>query len=196
MDIAKITKKLHPYERTVLLKLKDGVTYSWLVRETGLQGVEVMRGLQWLENRGALKLEHKKTTRIILDKNGKAALEEGLPEDRLLKALKEGPTTIQEAAKRGKLDPQEASAVMGLLKRTSRIEFDADKTLKITKIGEQTLGKDSFEIKLLRKLSEAPLEKDELTPELKYAFDNLKKRKQMIKTAEEKDRTIYLEPLG
>ncbi|MBR9702742.1 phenylalanine--tRNA ligase subunit alpha, partial [Candidatus Woesearchaeota archaeon] len=33
-------------------------------------------------------------------------------------------------------------------------------------------------------------------PELKYAFDNLKKRRQMIKTVEEKDRTIYLEPLG
>lgn len=196
MDLTHITKRLHPYERAVLLKLKESTTYSLLTRETGLQGVEVMRGLQWLENRGALKLEHKKTERIVIDKNGEDALKEGMPEDRLLKALKEGPATITEAAKRGQLDPQEASAVMGLLKRSGRITFNADKTLSITHLGLQALGKDSFEIKLLHKLAENPLEKSELTPELKFAYDNLTKRRQMIKTVEEKDRLVHLEALG
>lgn len=194
-EIKKIIQKLHPLERKVIPKLRDGITYKILIKETGLQEVEVMRALQWLENKDVLKLENNNSSKIVLDSNGEKALDSGLPEDAFLKAVKEGADDLDEVIKIAKLDRQEASACIGLLKKSGRIDF-ANKKLSITKLGEDALKKESFEFLLIKKLGKNPVNIDDLEPQEKFAFDNLKKRKNIIKIVEEKDKLVQLTKLG
>ena len=52
MDIEKLILKLHSFERAVLPVLKEETDFQQIVKKSKLQEIEVMRALQWLENRG------------------------------------------------------------------------------------------------------------------------------------------------
>src|SRR3989338_1257628 len=87
MDIKKTAQSLHPYERRVLPEIKDGALVSELVQRTGLKEIEVVRALQWLDKKQAVKITIEPHERIFLDKNGIAYIKKGLPERRFLSAL-------------------------------------------------------------------------------------------------------------
>ena len=52
-----IVAKLHPLERIVLPVLKDHKELKAIIKTTGCSEVEVMRALQWLENKKLLKID-------------------------------------------------------------------------------------------------------------------------------------------
>ena len=83
--LIKLTQTLHTYERKVLTVLDKATTLKEIADKTGLQEIEAMRGLQWLENKGILKISEESTNIIDLDTNGRKYLEQGLPELRFLK---------------------------------------------------------------------------------------------------------------
>ena len=56
MDIGKLILKLHPFERTVLPVLVWEKDFPQIVAKSKLQEIEVMRALQWLENKGLLAI--------------------------------------------------------------------------------------------------------------------------------------------
>ncbi|MBU4502015.1 MAG: hypothetical protein KKA79_05450, partial [Nanoarchaeota archaeon] len=86
-DLNKVIQTLHPLERAVIPVLENDIGPDSVIRKTGLKEVEVMRALQWLENKGVIKIHQTLKEIINLDKNGALYVMEGMPEKRFLKAL-------------------------------------------------------------------------------------------------------------
>ena len=74
----KLIATLHPFERTVLPLLKKAKTLSELVSQSNLKDVEVMRALEWLENKKIISTQKKETSFVHLGENGKRYKEQGL----------------------------------------------------------------------------------------------------------------------
>ena len=56
MEIDKVIATLHAYERKVLPVLKETSRFEDISAKTGLQKVEVMRALQWLQNKKLVRI--------------------------------------------------------------------------------------------------------------------------------------------
>ena len=86
MEIGAILKKLHPLERKVLPVLDKAASGSEVEASAGLSNVEVVRALQWLQNKGIVKLKEDVKEIVVLGANGRKYAKEGLPERMVLKA--------------------------------------------------------------------------------------------------------------
>ena len=80
MDSQKILETLSPMERNVLPFLKDGAELKEIVKLAKRKDVEVMRALQWLENKGILNIKSLSKDIINLGENGKIYEKKGLPD--------------------------------------------------------------------------------------------------------------------
>lgn len=190
MNIHELAEGLHPLERKVLpyLKLKE---LERIVKYSKLSEVEVTRALQWLENKKAVKLKKSKKQVISLGKNGKYYLKHGLPEKKFLEAIKNQNLSLGEIRDKTKLSAPELNVSIGLLKNKSAIFFG--KKISITDYGKKLVGKESFEGNFLKEL---PLELEFLSDEQKYAFGELKKRRDMIKVEDKKSVEVELTSIG
>jgi len=197
MDIKKLAGTLHALERKVLPFLDRYSSLQDLVRETGLKEVEVMRALQWLQNKGIIELKEELKEVINLDSNGKAYLKDKLPEIRLLEAIKSKHLTISQARQRAKLTKEELNVSLGVLRKKAAIFITKEKkdlVIKIMPQGKKILEKGTLEEKFLRK--EFPVEVSSLNDEERYAFNELKKRRNIIKTSVVKSKRAVLTELG
>jgi phenylalanyl-tRNA synthetase alpha chain len=193
-EIENLANTLHPLERKVLPLLNKTNTLSGLVEKTGLQEIEVMRALQWLENKQVLKQTVDLKEIVVLLDNGKKYLKEGLPERRFLQAIRESPKTVDELQKEAKLSKEEIFASIGLLKQKAAMVYG--ERITITENGKKLLSHDSLEEKFLKKLENFEVEVKNLSAEEKFAYENLKKRKDFLKTQLLKLRSIELSELG
>ncbi len=194
MDLRNLAESLHPLERKVMPFLGRAHTLSALVGETGLSEVEVMRALQWLENKQVLTQKVDLKEVIVLLDNAKKYLKEGLPERRFLQAIKESPKTVDEIQKEAHLAKDEIFASIGLLKQKAAIEYG--ERITITENGRKLLAHDSLEERLLHKLSKEEVEVKNLAAEERLAFENLKKRRDFLKPQLLKLRSFELTDLG
>ena len=182
-----LLNSLHPLERKVIPFLKNDSTLQDL-KESNLSEIEITRALQWLENKNILKIHKQKQELIELDKNGITYKKQGLPEKQLLNLLKK-PLTIQGIKDKSNLSDEEVNISLGLLKKQSLIQIKD----KVSLIKNTKLPEESLEEQFLKSL---PLQLSKLKPEQKHAFQELKKRKQIIKTTTKKQLTITLTNLG
>ncbi|MAG20058.1 hypothetical protein CL618_01345 [archaeon] len=180
-----LINSLSPLERKIIPFLKNDSTLQDL-KESHLSEIEITRALQWLENKHILKIHKQKQELIQLDINGLKYKEKGLPEKQLLNLLKT-PLTIQEIKEKSNLSNEEVNISLGLLKKQSLIQI-RDK-VSLTK---KELTK-SLEEQFLKSL---PLQLSKLKPEQKHAYQELKKRKQIIKTITKKELNITLTSSG
>lgn len=192
-DLNKLIQSLHILERSVLPFLKNNETLENIAKKAKLQEVEAMRALQWLENKGILKINTETIEIIEIDKNGKIYLEGGLPERNFLSTLNSEELTLEEIRKKAKLEQDEFNIALGLLRKKAAITITQNKTIKITENGKKMLNKESLEETFLKKL---PLTTTRMTPEDKYAYQELKNRKNIIKTNTTKAKTIELTKRG
>ena len=195
MDDDKLIQTLHNYERKVLVVLDKVNTLPDIAKETGLQEVEAMRGLQWLENKAIVKISEDVKEIVELDINGKKYKEEGLPERRFLKAV-EKDTPINEILKKAGITKEEVNICLGVLKKKAAIMIKKGKVLTISLLpqGKKILEKESLEEQFIKK--EFPIEIKELKDEEKFALENLKKRKEIIKVDLRKIKKAELTDLG
>mgnify|MGYP001587406142 CR=1 FL=1 len=186
MDIDKLIEKLHPLERKVLpfLKLKN---VKEIIEKSGMQEIEVMRALQWLENKDVLKINIEIKENVYLGENGKKYLKEGLPERRFLECL-DKTLSLNEIKKNARLDKDEISACLGILKREKAIEFVYEK-VKRTDKWKEVLNKIKKDEEFLKSL---PSESKHIGSRL----DEFRKRKELIEIKIEKIRDIKLNELG
>ncbi|PIZ52102.1 phenylalanine--tRNA ligase subunit alpha [Candidatus Woesearchaeota archaeon CG_4_10_14_0_2_um_filter_33_13] len=191
-----IISKLHPLERSVLPVLLKEKEISAIAKLSNLQEIEVMRALQWLENKNVLKINVDKKKIVDLEENGIKYKKEGLPEKRLLQSLTEEFQSLGEIAKKTRLSTEELNACIGILRRKVAIEIDKGKDLmlKLGPQGKKLLKDGSFEEKFLTK--DFPLDFDLIQDIDKFAFDELKKRKGLLKIEEKKTTTVTLTELG
>ncbi len=192
-----IILKLHPLERTVLPVLKTETEYPTIVKNSKLQDIEVMRALQWLENKEIIKLTTEKKKFVHLDKNGLGYKKHGLPERHFLQALGDEFKGMNVVTKKSKLSREEMNACLGLLKKKVAIEVtktDGMLQLKITEQGKKLLASESLEEQFLK--NEFPLDFADIKDVNKFAFDELKRRKEFLKVEETKEVTAELTELG
>ena len=196
MDLSGLVSKLHPLERKVLPILIKHAELSEITKAAGLQEIEVMRALQWLENKQAVILESITSKQITLGKNGQKYLTEGIPERKLLKYLTEQFQSLSILTKKTNLSLDEISASIGLLKRENAIDIKKEQELqiKITPLGQTLLQQKSPLETFLQKKFPLPLEK--LSTSDALVLEELKKRKEFILLEEKKQVTVSLTPLG
>ena len=197
MKHQKIIAKLHPLERKILPILNKTQDFLEIISKSNLQEIEIMRALQWLENKEVLKLVSEKTKVVNLDENALKYLKEGMPEKRFLEVLSHEFVPIEYVEKKSKLSKEEINACIGQLKRKVAIEvqkIDNKLNFKLGPQGNKLLTEDSLEEKFLKK--EFPIKFKEILDLDKFAFDELKKRKKFVKIEEIKKIDIKLTKLG
>jgi len=186
-----IAETLHPLERKVLPVLGSNMLFEDIVKASKLKDVEAMRALQWLSNRKIVNMKEDISEVVNLDENGLKYLKEGLPEKRFLKLIKKTPLTINQI--REKQDPGEVNICIGTLKSKAAIDIKGGK-VHITPAGEKFLAKESLEEIFLK--SDFPINIKSIKDEQKFALDNLKKRKQIVKVEIIKTKTFTLTESG
>ncbi len=198
MTIKDIVKKLHPLEIQTLPKIEQGILFSDLVNKTGLSDIETMRAVQWLQNKDLVTIKENIIEAIELDVNGAEYVKKGLPERRLLYALaKTSKLSSEEIIKQADIAPDELNICIGTLKKMVAIEISKGPKglmISLTEQGKKLLTKDMLEEQFLN--NKFPMESDKLTDEDRFAFNNLLKRKNIIKKDIQKDRIINPTEIG
>ena len=191
----RIIATLHAYERKVLPALKETSSFEKLAEITKLQKVEVMRALQWLQNKEIVRINKQLKEQIVLDENGIKYLKKGLPEKKFLEQIKEK-SALEYIEKNSNLSKQELSISLGILKSKGAIEITKENGIivQITDIGRELLKKGFPEESFIKK--NFPLNSSELKDLDKLAFENLRKRNKIIKTNIAKIITAFPTELG
>jgi len=182
MEIEKTIATLHPLERKVLPTLKETNSFDKIAEKTKLQKVEVMRALQWLQNKKLARIDKKLQEQVSLDENGIKYKEKGLPEKAFLQAIKDE-MSLEEIKKKANLSNEEMGVCLGVLKGKAAIDMRKGNGIEvsITENGKKLLEKGFTEEKLLKK--EFPINTSDLRDEERLAFENLRKRKSLLKVS-------------
>jgi phenylalanyl-tRNA synthetase alpha chain len=182
-EIDKFISSLTPVEARVLPHIKNGIDLNELILESKLKDIEVMRALQWLQNKEVINLKESSKTVVALDKNGIEYQKTGLPERKFLNAIS-GKMPVSEIITKAAIASEELNICLGKLKRSAAIIIEKDQKtneliISLTLPGEKQKGKESLEEIFLKK--KFPLEFDKLSDEEKFAYNELIGRKNIIR---------------
>jgi phenylalanyl-tRNA synthetase alpha chain len=190
-DLNRILESLSPNERKILPHL-DAENPSEISKRANLEKISTLRSLEYLKNKKIIDIESTKEEIVELGTNGILSLKKGLPERRLLNLLAEKKIIgFQESQEKTGLSPDEFKAALGALKKKALIEIKNGK-LSLNANPEE-IAKKSLEEQFLEKI---PIKKENLTPEQRFAFENLKGRKDIILLEEKKKIKITITELG
>jgi phenylalanyl-tRNA synthetase alpha chain len=196
MDIQKLVDTLHPLERTVLPFIKAHASVDDLMKASKLKEVEVMRALQWLQNKGVVTLDVHESDIVRLDVNGQRYLKQGLPERRFLAALADKPLPLPRLISKADLSKEEANICIGLLRQKGAIILSKEKDLVVSltpqgaKLRDAALPEEDF----LK--TEFPRQVDALPEPEKRLLQQMRSRKQLVVVEKIKSRSVRLTPLG
>ena len=190
MELKKIIESLSPNERKILPYLSKNI--KEICEKSNLDKVSVIRALEYLQNKGIVKLEYETKKIIEIGINGALYRKKGLPERRLLNLLDEKRILkLQEAQKQSKLSNDEFKAAIGALKKKALIEV---KNGNIMFTGnKEEISKKSLEELFLESL---PLEYNSLKSEQLHALNTLEKRKEIIQTKDVKKVDVEITEIG
>ena len=196
MDMKKLAQSLHQYERRALPEIEHAPTVAELVSKTGLKEVEVVRALQWLENKNAIVVSIKPQEWIFLEKNGEEYAQKGLPERRFLLVVQEKPVAVSRLAEKTGLNREEVNICLGLLRQRGFILLlkEKDLSVKITDSGKRALHAQFPEELLLKKVF--PLHLGQLTVAERKIVDELRKRKAIVRLEVQKIKRAELTDIG
>jgi phenylalanyl-tRNA synthetase alpha chain len=182
MDIDKLISGLHPLERKVLPILKDTGNFDEIAKKSSLQKVEVMRALQWLQNKKIARITQTYKEQVSLDENGIKYRNNELPEKKFLGIVIDRPKSLIEIGKKTGMAGQELSISIGLLRSKNLIHLNKsgkDLIVSCTDSGRNIFKVGFPEEKFLKKTF--PLNTSELKKEDKDSLEILKKRSRIVK---------------
>ena len=189
--------QLHPIEKSLLERLagSDQMSVEKLTETSGLTIDQVRRGIEWLKFKKLVYSADKSFNVISLGLHGFKAAKQGLPERRLVNAIKKGNNRVASVLKSGLLKSDEINAAIAVAKRNHWIEFiqsqKSDKMFTLTAAADHLSTEEKLLQKLL-KLNNNSIEVSKLTSEEKHAFDLLKRRPNYIIENEQKYSEIIL----
>jgi len=190
MDIQRIIESLSPNEKKILPHLGDKI--NEICKKSNLDKTSVIRALEYLQNKGIVKLSYSKKKIIELSVNGALYIKKGLPERRLLHLLTEKHIILlKDAQKESKLSNDEFKASLGALKRKALIELKNNRI--ILNANKEEISKKTLEELFLETL---PIEYEFLKSEQLFALKNLQNRKEIVQIREEKKIEIEITSLG
>ncbi len=188
--IQEIIEKLSPLEIKIIPLLNHSI--EKIREKSELDEVSIQRALKFLETKNILKISSSKKNLIDLGTNGIYYKKNHLPERKLLLVLESNNhIQLEEAKKLSKLSENEFKVSLGVLKNKAMISLSNGKISLSASKAELT--KKFLEEQLIDLL---PTEKDELAPEMLLAFENLKKRKEIIEIKEINTISFELTELG
>lgn len=189
-NVASIIDSLSPMERKIIPYLAEN--FNTLKEKSGLDTTSALRALRFLESKGILKLNILEQESVDLGTNGIYYKKNHLPERRVLIALEEkSPLSLEEAKKEAHLSDNEIKVSIGVLKQKALVHLANGKLSLQAK--KEELMKKTLEEQFLGQL---PLKLTTLTPEQKYAFEQLRKRKDIIEVKKEQEISFSLTDLG
>jgi phenylalanyl-tRNA synthetase alpha chain len=186
---------LHPIERIILKALSNSepASVERLAEATGLEIDQVRRGVEWLKFKNLITLDESSTFIISLAAGGQTAVQSGLPERKLVNAIKEGKSTMAEILASGRLKNDEVNAAVAAAKRNKWIQFVNGSRMAL--VG--SASNNSAEEVLLQKLvSLGSIEVSKLTEGEKQGLESLKKRPDYVVQKEQKSAQISLADAG
>lgn len=183
---------IHPIERALLRALSDSDAKSIesLCKSSGLDIDQVRRGIEWLKFKKMVSVNESSAVTISLSHSGARSAESGLPERRLVNAIRDGMRTVSEIIAAGRLQKDEVNAAVAAAKRNGWIRFGQGGSMSIAQTGE------SAEERLLKKLREGDIDAYDLAGEEKAAYDILVKRPDYILQKETKNIQVSLTQAG
>ena len=189
MDKKEITEKISPLEKKVFPYVEKNI--EEICQKTALDKTAVLRAILLLKNKGIVEVFEKNKKIVDLGLNGVLYLRRGLPERILLSELsKKKEISIEKCEIQG-LNDNEFKVAIGVLKKKALAEIKEKKLVLTAK--QEEIDKKMLEEEFLEKL---PLDYDALTPEQKFAFENLKNRKNIIEVKEVKEISAKLTDFG
>ena len=191
MDIQKIIESLSPHERRIIPFLGSTDNVVEICKKSNLDKVSVLRALEYLQNKGIVKINSVKRKILELGVNGALYRKKGLPERRLLNLLNEKRIVpLKDAQKLTGLSNDEFKASLGSLKKKALIELNKGKV--IFNGSPEEIAKKTLEEQLLEII---PVEYDSLKPEQIFALKNLQSRKEIVRNSHpHRDRTGATDP--
>ncbi len=195
MDLKRLANTLHSLERKVVPLLNNHTEVSDIIKNSGMQEVEVIRALQWLENKHVLKIETKENKIISLADKAKSYKE--LPERLVLNNLTQKETTLEDLKKKTRLNDSEINACIGILRKKELINVTKDKILKLSLSdnGKKISSKKTPEEELFSELTHEKINLDSLSNTEIVAFNELRSRGLAVISIV-KDKSIKLTDIG
>ncbi len=118
---------LHPLESKLLLGFegRDSLSSADIVDVSGLDESRLDMASGWLQTKGLLDVKDESVTSLVsLTETGKAYLENGTPEMRIIGALREGKQfTVKDVIQSWGMDPSEVSSAVGTLKESKIVQI-------------------------------------------------------------------------
>ena len=187
----KLIESLSPHEVKILPYLKEK-NVSEIAQHAQIDKISVMRSLEYLQNKGIVKLNQDNKKVVEIGVNGALYRSKGLPERRLLNILNENRILhLKDAEKETGLSAEELKASIGALKKKALIDLKNGKILLNANSGE--IAKKSLEELFIEAL---PIDYDSLSSEQLFALKTLQNRKDIIEIKEEKKINIEVTKLG
>jgi len=180
---------LHQYERAVLKAAKNGAyDVSTVQAKTGLKKDAVLKAVQWLAEKKALRIKEEKKTEFKLEAEGRDFLENGFPETRLTKKAAEKNLAFTE------LSADEKRFGISWAKKLGWIIImptDSGKVIEATPEGKKAVKGEYAPMKLLRKVAEGRASEAD-----QKELVGLSKRGNLVSFTEEVTVTFNLTPEG
>ncbi|AIF83483.1 phenylalanyl-tRNA synthetase, alpha subunit [Candidatus Nitrososphaera evergladensis SR1] len=187
---------LHPIERAILKALsgKEELSIEKLAEAASLSIDQARRGVEWLKFKNLASVNELSTFTVALDAAGTAAAQSGLPERRLVRAVKEGKTTMADVLTSGALKGDEVNAAVSGARRNQWIQFAEGNRMSATETAET----QSAEEVLLARLQSSPdsIDSSALSEQEKKGLDLLKKRPKYVTIKEQKESRVSITETG
>ena len=199
-NIQELAASLHPLERKVLPFVEQKTSFEQLVSKSKLQEVEVMRALQWLQNKHAVQIYQDLEEVVTLQKFGQKYQQEKLPERKFLDCFYSKPDEVQSLVaitQHAGLDRNEMNIVLGQLRAKQLIVME--KKQEDVFVSLTVLGKKQFKQPLDAEFflqKKFPVSLKDLSLQEKQLLQLLQKRKDLVELTVVKHVTASILPLG
>jgi len=195
MEIKKTAESLNVFERKVIRVIETFSSFREIMKVTGLLDVEVMRAIQWLQNKNLVKASEEIKEVVNLDENGIKYLKYGMPERIFLENVLDT-ITVPDLEKKSGLSKEEITVSLGALKQKGAIDIKKEKELmvSITHHGKELLKKGFPEEVFLK--GSFPKELKTLNDHEKFILEIFKKRKKIAKVEQVKQIYVIITELG
>jgi phenylalanyl-tRNA synthetase alpha chain len=206
MDVSEhinLLASLHPLESKLLLGFegRDSLSSADIVDVSGLDESRLDMASGWLQTKGLLDVKDESVTSLVsLTETGKAYLENGTPEMRIIGALREGKQfTVKDVIQSWGMDPSEVSSAVGTLKESKIVQIVQGGILQLA--SEADISSYEFLSALIKTVAEKEPADLSSFPEAQQAainanFHKRGKGKGIFRITEKKNRSYTLTAAG
>lgn len=185
---------LHPIERAILkaLSTANQLDTEKLAQAAALSIDQTRRGIEWLKFKNLVSVNEVASSTVSLDAAGRGAAQFGLPERRLVRAVREGKVTMADVLSSGALKGDEVNAAVAGARRNQWLQFDAGNRMAVMPAADEK----SPEELLLERLARGDAGSSALSEQEKRGMDLLKRRPNYIAIKEQKETLVSISDNG